>query len=181
MLALLPLDLLIHACGMVALLFNIKGLVRPCDRTLRQTTGLAAVLWAVNNLLLGAHTAAALSAVTVGRQISAEAVQQATAQRRRLACAGFMALMLAIAVFTWHGPITLFTTGGSMLATYAMFYMQGIRLRLAMVAVSLLWMANAVAFDSWEQAAANVASGAAAAWGAWRIQRAAAAASPARG
>lgn len=168
----LPIDLLIHASGLFALMFNIKGLVRPCDRTLRRTTGLAAVLWAVNNLLLGAHTAAALSAVTVGRQISADAVQQATERKRLLACLGFMALMLVIAIVTWHGAITLVTTAGSMLATYAMFYMHGVRLRLAMVAVSLLWMANAVAFDSWEQAAANIASGAAAAWGAWRIKTA---------
>lgn len=166
----LPLDLLIHASGLFALMFNIKGLVRPCDRTLRRSTGLAAALWSLNNLLLGAHTAAALSVVTVGRQISADAVQQAPHAKRRLACLGFMALMLAIAAVTWHGPITLVTTAGSMLATYAMFYMRGIRLRLAMVAVSALWMANAVAFDSWEQAAANVASGAAAAWGAWRIK-----------
>ena len=166
----MPLDLLIHASGLFALMFNIKGLVRPCDRTLRRTTGFAALLWSVNNFLLGAHTAAALSVVTVGRQMSAQSVQQAPQARRLLACLGFMALMLGIAVFTWHGPITLVTTAGSMLATYAMFYMHGARLRLAMVGVSLLWMANAVAFDSWEQAAANVASGAAAAWGAWRIK-----------
>jgi hypothetical protein len=161
---------LIHASGLIALVLNIQGLVRPCDRTLRKTTGIAAFLWALNNFLLGAHTAAALSAVSVGRQVSATAVQSSTELKRRLACGGFMALSLLVGAWTWHGPTTIFTVSAVLIATYAMFHLHGFALRMSMLLVSVLWMANAFAFDSLEQMAANLATGVAAAIGALRSQ-----------
>lgn len=159
---------LIHATGLIALYFNIQGLVRPCDRTLRQTTGVAAFLWALNNFLLGAHAAAALSVVSAGRQVSATAVQSGTQRKRMLACGAFMLLSLVVGVCTWHGPTTIFTLGAVLLATVAMFHMQGFQLRMAMLLVSMLWMFNAFAFDSLEQMAANLATAVAAIIGAWR-------------
>jgi len=159
---------LIHATGLIALYLNIRGLVRPCDRTLRQTTGVAAFLWALNNFLLGAYAAAALSLVSAGRQVSATAVQSSTQRKRMLACGGFMLLSLAVGVFTWHGPTTMFTLGAVLLTTYAMFYMHGSRLRMSMLLVSMLWMVNAFAFDSLEQMAANLATAVAAVIGARR-------------
>jgi hypothetical protein len=159
---------LIHATGLIALYLNIRGLMRPCDRTLRRTTGIAAFLWGVNNFLLGAHAAAALSVVSAGRQVSATAVQSSTQRKRMLACGGFMLLSLVVGVCTWHGPSTVFMLVAVLLSTYAMFYMQGFRLRATMVLVSMLWMVNAFAFDSLEQMAANLATAAAAVIGARR-------------
>ena len=58
--------LLIHATGVCALALNVVALVRTCEKALRIQSGLAGVIWALNNLLLGAHTAAALSLVSAG-------------------------------------------------------------------------------------------------------------------
>ena len=60
----------------------------------------------------------------------------------------------------------------SVISTYAMFYLQGSRLRWTMLAVSALWMVNAWTCHSWEQIAANLLTAAAALAGAWRAQRA---------
>lgn len=166
--------LLIHATGFAALAFNVTGLIRSSDRSLRNSSGWASALWALNNVLIGAHSAAALSVVSVGRQASASAVQGRDARITRLTCAAFLLVTLLVGALTWNGVATLFTTTGSLLATYAMFHMRGALLRLAMLAVAALWMYNAWAYGSWWQMFGNLATGGAAAYGAWRATRAAA-------
>ena len=85
-----------------------------------------------------------------------------------LTCMAFLAITLALSILTWNGTVTLVTTAGSMLSTYAMFYMRGVFLRVAMIGVAALWMFNALAYDSWWQMTANALNGGAAAYGAWR-------------
>jgi len=60
----------------------------------------------------------------------------------------------------------------SVLSTFAVFYLRGRALRLAMLLVSALWMYNAWLYDSWEQMAANVLTAAAALYGAHRAEQA---------
>jgi hypothetical protein len=165
------LHFLIHASGMTALAINASGLARSSDASLRTKTGVASALWALNNFYMGAYSAAALSALTVGRQATASAVCGASTAVRDLSCTAFLLLTWATGACTWQGPQTVFTTLGSTLATYAMFYWSGSRLRVAMVLVSALWMYNAWAYHSWWQAAANVLAAAAAVYGAWRLRQ----------
>ncbi len=162
---------LIHATGFAALALNVSGLVRTCDRSLRHSSGWASVLWALNNVLIGANSAAALSVVSAGRQASAQAVQGRDPRTLRAMCAGFLLLTLLVGLLTWNGMVTLLTTAGSLLATYGMFYMRGAPLRLAIFGSAALWMVNAWAYDSWWQMFGNLTTGGAAAYGAWRASR----------
>ncbi|RZL86028.1 MAG: hypothetical protein EOP82_31385 [Variovorax sp.] len=163
---------LIHATGLVALSLNVRGLVGASDRSLRTSNGIASAIWALNNLLLGAYTAAALSAVSVGRQASAEAVQHRSSRTRLIAFIAMVSITLAVSALTWNGRTTMCTGAGSLVGTWAMFYLRGTSLRLAMVLVAALWMYNAWAYNSWWQMIANSAAGAAALLGAWRARRA---------
>lgn len=165
-------SLLVHVTGLAALAFNISGLVRTSDKSLRNSTGWASALWAANNLLIGAQSAAALSVLSVGRQASASAVQGRSDRTKLVTCTAFLALTLAVGLLTWNGMATLFTTAGSMLTTYAMFYIRGAVLRIAMVGVAALWMNNAWAYDSWWQMFGKGLNGGAAAYGAWRAAKA---------
>jgi hypothetical protein len=169
-------SLLIHVTGFAALALNVSGLIGASDRTLRHSTGWASALWAANNLLMGAQSAAALSVLSVGRQASASVVQGRDDSTRRWTCAVFLLVTLVVGALTWNGVATLLTTTGSMLATYAMFYMRGAPLRIAMLGVATLWMYNAWAYDSWWQMFGNLVTGGAAAYGAWRAKRPATAA-----
>jgi hypothetical protein len=164
--------ILVHLTGLAALSVNVAGLVRTSDRSLRHSTGWASALWAANNLLMGAQSAAALSMLSVGRQASASAVQGRSHLTKLVSCLAFLAVTLLIGVLTWNGMTTVFTTAGSMLATYAMFYMRGATLRVAMVGVAAFWMYNAWAYDSWWQMFGNALNAAAAAYGAWRASKA---------
>ena len=88
-----------------------------------------------------------------------------------LAFAGFAALTMLVAGLTWQGWLSLFLVVASLLSTYSMFYMRGAPLRWVMLLVSMLWMVNAWTYGSWEQVAANAATGAAALYAAWRTAR----------
>jgi len=159
---------LVDVTGLAALSFNVAGLVRTSDRSLRHSSGWASALWAANNLLMGAQSAAVLSALSVGRQVSASSTQGSSEKTKRLCCGGFLLITLLLGALTWNGVTTVFSMAGSMLATYAMFYMRGVALRLAMVGTAGLWMYNAWAYDSWWQMLGNSLSASAAAYGAWR-------------
>jgi hypothetical protein len=164
----MPTELLIHATGLCALVLNVCALLRRCERALRLHCGVSGVVWALNNLLLGAHTAAALSLVSAGRTATS-AITLCTADRvRHLACAAFAALTLVLTAFTWHGWPSALLLVASLLSTFSMFYLRAGALRLTMLLVSALWMVNAWHYESWEQMLANAATAAAALYSAHR-------------
>ena len=164
-------DTLIHATGLFALTLNVSGVVRPNDRTLMRTTGWASALWAVNNVLIGAHTAAALSVLSVGRQSAAAALHGKAPYLRSIAFATIALLTLLIGWVSWNGVLTLFPVAGSLIGSYAMLFMRGACLRIALVAINGFWLYNALSYEAWWQVSANVVAGTAAAVGAWRTYR----------
>lgn len=161
-------SILIHATGLFALALNVVALVCSCERTLRLRSGVAGMAWALNNLLLGAYVAAALSVVSAGRTATS-AVTLGARRSRALAFAGFATLTLVVGVLTWGGWASLLIIAASLISTYAVFHLTGRSLRWVMVAVSALWMFNAWSVGSWEQIAANVISAGASIFGACRI------------
>lgn len=165
-------EILIHATGLAALLLNVVALLLSCERSLRLHSGAAGALWALNNLLLGAPTAAALSLVSAGRTASSAATLDGGARRRLVVFIAFVVLTLGVSVWTWQGWPSALLTAASLVSTAAVFYLRGIALRGAMLAVSALWMVNAWQLASWEQMLANAATAAAALWGAWRTRNA---------
>ena len=165
----------IHATGICALALNVVALVRTCEKALRIQSGLAGAIWALNNLLLGAHTAAALSLLSAGRTASSAITLNTHDHIRRVVFVGFLLLTLAIGALTWQGWASALMVAASVLSTVAMFYLRGRTMRLSMLLVSALWMYNAWLYDSWEQMAANLLTAAAALYGARRVERAAAA------
>jgi hypothetical protein len=160
---------LIDATGFLALLLSVIALLRPSEHALVKLSGWSSALWTVNNLLIGASTAAALSALSVGRQAGASVLRDRAGLARVTAFAGLVVATLTLAALTWTGLESAFPLAGSLTATYAMFHLRGAGLRLALVLVNVLWMVNAVAYDAWWQITSNVLSGAAAAVGAWRL------------
>ncbi len=153
------------------MLLNVVALVRTCERSLRVHSGLAGLAWAFNNLLLGAHAAAALSLVSAGRTASSAATLGAGARRRRWIFSSFAVLTVLVSAMTWHGWPSILLLAASLISTYAMFYMQGPGLRCAMLLVSGLWMYHAWSHASWEQMIANALTAFAALYGACRTDR----------
>jgi hypothetical protein len=165
-------DLLIHGTGLFALLLNVIAMCRSCERSLRLQSGLSGIAWALNNLLLGANTAAALTLVSASRTCTSAVLLKRGARLRAIGFGVFSLVTLAIGFASWDGWPSAMVTSATLLSTYSMFYMRGRALRWIMVAVSALWMHHAWTHDSWEQLVANVATMAAALVGVWRLERA---------
>lgn len=168
----MSLELVIHATGLGALALNVVALIHTCEHRLRIQSSLAGAIWALNNLLLGAHTAAALSLVSAGRTATSAATLSATARQRGAAFAGFVVLTLVVGALTWHGWPSALIVAASVLSTFAMFYLRGRRLRLVVLLASALWMHSAWSHDSWEQMLANVLTAVAALCGLRRLDAA---------
>ncbi len=164
--------LLIHVTGLLALALNVVALACTCERTLRLRSGIAGMAWALNNFLIGANVAAALSVVSASRTATS-AVTLGARRSRAIGFGVFAALTLSVGALTWAGWASLLMVVASLLSTYAVFHLTGRSLRWAMLAVSALWMFNAWSVGSWEQIAANVISAAASLYGACRVTRAA--------
>ena len=162
--------LLIHVSGLVALALNVVALVCTCERSLRLRSGVAGMIWALNNFLMGANVAAALSVVSAGRTATS-AVTLGQRGARTIGFSIFALLTLAVGLWSWGGWASLLMVAASLLSTYAVFHLTGRSLRWVMLAVSALWMFNAWSYGSWEQMAANVISAAASLYGACRVGR----------
>ena len=162
-------EFLVHATGISALAINVVAMARTCEKSLRIQSAIAGLAWALNNFLLGAYTAAALSLVSAGRTTTSVAVLRCSGHLRRAVSIGFASLTLGVAAVTWDSQSSLLITVASLLSTYAMFYMTGPSLRWSMLVVSALWMDHAWSHGSWEQVAGNAITGLAALYGAWRV------------
>ena len=164
-------EFLVHATGLAALFVNVCALLCRCEIALRRRSVFAGCLWALNNVLLGAHSAAALTVVSASRTATSASTLERGRVPRRNAFLAFVGLTVAAAAFTWGGWGSVVTLVASVLSTYAMFHMRGAALRVSMLIASMLWFVNAWQVGSWEQMAANVITGCVAAYGAWTLAR----------
>jgi hypothetical protein len=129
------------------------------------------MVWALNNFLLGANVAAALSVVSAGRTATSAVTLHRAGRQRRLAFLAFCALTLLVGGLTWAGWGSALMISTSLVSTYAVFHLTGRPLRCVMLGVSAMWMVNAWSYGSWEQMAANVLSASASLYGACRMAR----------
>jgi len=160
-----------HVTGMAALGLSINGLVNRNDQTLRRASSAAAVLWAVNNLLLGATSAAALSALSATRTTTADFVRCSAEHVRLWACTAFILVALTASALTWQGWPTMLTATASVIVSFAVFYLSGARLRFAMLLGAVLWSYNAWLVHSPEQIMGNSLGIAAAMYGVWKTRK----------
>lgn len=165
----------VHATGLLALCLSISSTVHPCDRRLRRHGFLAGLCWAANYVLLGAPLGAALACVSAARTGTADLVMEKTVRLRALVCAAFVGASMTTALLTWQDWTTLLPMASSVLTTYAVFFLAGWRLRLALLLSALLWTQMVLALDSPEQIVGNFLGIGAAAYGLWRVRLGAAA------
>jgi len=163
-------SLLAHATGIAALGLSLNGLVHRNDGVLRRTSSAASLLWTCNNLLLGATSAAAMSALSATRTTAADLVHRRGAPTRHWACAAFILGALIASAITWQGWPTLLTASASVAVSFGVFYLGGARLRFVMLLSALLWTYNAWLFHSPEQITGNSLGIAAAMYGVWRTR-----------
>jgi hypothetical protein len=166
-------SIFVHATGIAALSLSLSSSMYRCDQRLRRHNFLAGLCWAANYLLLGATMGAMLSCVSAARTGTAGLVQQRGRRLRAFACALFASCSIATAILTWRDWTTLLPVASSVITTYAVFFLGGAELRLALLMAAMLWTQNVLALNSPEQIISNILGIAAAAIGLWRLRMAA--------
>jgi hypothetical protein len=160
-----------HATGIIALVLNVAGLIVKNDSALRKNAFLASLFTIAHNALIGSATATALCSIIFLRNYMAIRPDKLSARKKTMLCGSFMSATWIAAAVTWSGPISAVLAVGSSCVTYAFFFLSGFRLRLVIGVNCLLWLSNAVIYESpWQFATGCLAAGAAFI-GAWRIVR----------
>jgi hypothetical protein len=165
---------LVRVTGVVALGISVLGLVAPRDQKMLRLLTVSALLWALNNFLIGALTPCALSALSALRSATCSHIIGRPTKYRVPACLAFCATALGAGAFTWVGTVSLFPLTGALISTVSNFFMTGVRLRLALAGSNLFWLAGSIHYRAWEQIISLCVTLLASCYGIWQVQQAAA-------
>ena len=162
----------INITGATGLLVNADSLTRKSDTLLRSLIGLGFAFWTVNNVLLGAWTAAALCGVAMTRQIVASWLPYDTSMRlKSMLCIGFLSVILGLTLWTWNSWGSVLACISSFLSTVAMFYFSGARLRATVGFAYLFWCAATIWYHAEWAFVSNVLLTLAAFWGYFQLRK----------
>lgn len=131
-----PLQLL----GYLACAIGFSAFFARSHRRFMMTGATSAFIWALHYHLLGERFAAALSAVSAGRNTIASRVLALPTRTRvaltLLACS----LLVGLAALTWAGPLTALPTFASCLTMTAAFWLPGERFRRVLFVSDSCWL-----------------------------------------
>lgn len=122
--------------GYVAFALGVASFLQTDDRRFKLFMTGECVAYVVHFLMLGVPTAAASSLVSVARSVTS------LYSRSAWFAAGFVALNIALGLAlatTWWSWFPLLA---SCIGTLALFLLEGVRMRLAMLLGTLLWLTN---------------------------------------
>jgi len=122
--------------GYVAFVLGVTAFLQRDDRRLKFFLASECAAYVVHFILLGNPTAAASSAVSGGRTLITF-----WSRSRRLALL-FMATYLVVGATLANSLAAWWPVVGSSLATWAVFRMHGIRMRLVMLVSTSMWLTN---------------------------------------
>lgn len=122
--------------GYAAFVFGMACFAQTDDRRFKLFMALECAAYVGHFALLGQGTAVASTAVSLARSL-------ASLKLRTPAVGGFfIALSLALGAWLYQGPLSLLPIASSCIGTTALFFLQGLRMRVLMLVGTLLWLVN---------------------------------------
>ncbi|MEW6205257.1 MAG: YgjV family protein [Pseudomonadota bacterium] len=168
-------NLLIRAVGALAFALSIAGFCVISERLTKLLFAVSSLAWGAQYYLLGVNTGFFIMLLTGVRQ--AVTIYSDVMGRGLRLClvAGFSAIALLIAYFTWQGwlasSLPLLAT---LLGTWALFMMGNVGMRKATLVTNALWAVHGYLFDSWELCLTMIVITVANLYGLYRLRGAAA-------
>jgi hypothetical protein len=122
--------------GYAAFVFGMLCFAQADDRRFKIYMALECAAYVVHFLLLQQHTAAGATAVSLARSIAS--------LKLRTPAVGlfFIALSLGMGMWLQTGWVSWLPVAASCIGTAALFFLHGLRMRVLMLAGTLLWLAN---------------------------------------
>ena len=97
---------------------------------------------------MGEYFSSLLCSIIFLRNYMAIRPDKLSARMKIWLCAAFICATWLAAVATWSGPLSIALALGSSCVTYAFFFLGGIRLRLVIGMNCLIWLSNAIVYES---------------------------------
>ena len=122
--------------GYAAFVFGMACFAQTDDRRFKIFMALECTAYIVHFALLGQATAVASTAVSLGRSLAS--------LKARTPAVGIFFVMLSLACGAWlyAGWASLLPIAASCIGTTALFFLQGLRMRVLMLIGTLLWLVN---------------------------------------
>lgn len=138
---------LAYAVGGIGVLVELRAYLLACGQAFRRWSAAGAILWAAMYLLLGAWTAALIMGSTALRTLlSGWLVHH---RHRHPAAAGFVLLFVLLTAVSWQGAVSLLPAFAVINTTFALFYLDNRKMRIALLASSAAWIANDLYWLAW--------------------------------
>lgn len=118
-----------------------------CGTAFRKWSAAGAILWSAMYALLGAWTAALTMGSTALRTWLSGWLE--THHHKHLAAIGFLLLFAGLTAISWQGPVSLLPAFAVINTTLALFYLDNRRMRIALLASSIAWIANDILWQAW--------------------------------
>jgi hypothetical protein len=122
--------------GYLAFVFGVGCFLQTEDRRFKQFMALECLAYVLHFWLLGQPTAVASSLVSLGRSVAA------MRSRSPWLALVFVLINLGLGWWLFQGWLSLLPIAASCLGTLALFLLQGLSMRLLMLAGTLCWVAN---------------------------------------
>lgn len=138
---------LAYLVGGLGILVEWRAYLLHSGQGFRRWSALGALLWAGQYWLLDAFTAALTMACTALRTLLSAYL--AANGFKHWAAAWFATLFAGLTAVSWQGPISLLPAFAVINTTWALFYLDNRRMRLALLASSMAWIANDYVWRAW--------------------------------
>ncbi len=126
--------------GYLACAIGFTAFFTVCQRRFLLIGATSAVLWTLHYHLLGERMAAALSAISGGRNTIATRVHALPGALRAGLTVALCAVVIALACWTAKGPLTVLPTFAACLTTTATFWLAGRAFRCAYLISDSCWL-----------------------------------------
>jgi hypothetical protein len=166
----------VQIIGFVALAFDASSFQAKHHRSIMSAQIVAAVLYVVHFLLLGAITGAVLNTVSliraiVFRKFVSNLSKKRPGKRAVWPFVTILAIGLAASAAAWQGWLSLLATGGWIITTTAFWQRNEQRVRQLTLAQSPLWLAYDAFSGSLAGVLTEILISSSAAVGLWRFRR----------
>lgn len=149
--------------GYLAFVFGVGCFLQTEDRRFKQFMAAECLAYVLHFWLLGQPTAVASSLVSLGRSVAA------MRSRSRWLALLFVGLNVGLGCWLYAGWLSLLPLAASCLGSLALFLLQGIAMRLVMLAGTLCWVANNVIVGSIGGTLLELVVAAVNGWTIWRL------------
>jgi Bacterial inner membrane protein len=149
--------------GYLAFIFGVGCFLQKSDLRFKAFMSIECVSYVIHFWLLGNPTAAASSAVSVGRSLAS------MRSRSPWVALFFVLLSLGMGVWLASGWLSLLPIAASCVGTTALFLLKGIRMRALMLLGTLLWLINNIVSGSYGGTLLELVILSTNSWTIWRL------------